>query len=63
MKKKRHWYYNRQGKLFHLTVVCFRKFGRYVLWDSNRISYISDLHLMHRIKNAGCKSKEDVVLQ
>ena len=31
------------------------------LWDSNRISYISDLHLMHRIKNAGCKSKEDVV--
>lgn len=31
------------------------------LWDSNRISYISDLHLMHKIKNAGCKSKEDVV--
>lgn len=31
------------------------------LWDPNRISYISDLHLMHRIKNAGCKSKEDVV--
>ena len=31
------------------------------LWNSNRISYISDLHLMHRIKNAGCKSKEDVV--
>ena len=31
------------------------------LWESNRISYISDLHLMHRIKNAGCKSKEDVI--
>lgn len=31
------------------------------LWNSNRISYISDLHLMHRIKNAGCKSKEDVI--
>lgn len=31
------------------------------LWDPNRIGYISDLHLMHRIKNAGCKSKEDVV--
>lgn len=30
-------------------------------WDSNRISYISDLHLMHRIKNAGCKSREDVI--
>lgn len=27
----------------------------------NKISYISDLHLMHRIKNAGCKSKEDVI--
>ena len=25
------------------------------------ITYISDLHLMHRIKNAGCKSKLDVV--
>ena len=32
-----------------------------LLWDSNRISYISDLHLMHKIKNAGCKSKDDVV--
>lgn len=32
-----------------------------LLWDSNRISYISDLHLMHRIKNAGCKSREDVI--
>lgn len=31
------------------------------LWNSNRISYISDLHLLHRIKNAGCKSKEDVI--
>lgn len=31
------------------------------LWDINRISYISDLHLMHRIKNAECKSKEDVI--
>ena len=30
-------------------------------WHTNRISYISDLHLMHRIKNAGCKSKEDVI--
>lgn len=32
-----------------------------LFWDFNRISYISDLHLMHRIKNAGCKSKEDVI--
>lgn len=39
----------------------FGSFGNMFLWDSNRISYISDLHLMHRIKNAGCKSKEDVV--
>ncbi|MFQ7273467.1 MAG: metallophosphoesterase [Blautia producta] len=31
------------------------------LGNDNRISYISDLHLMHRIKNAGCKSKEDVI--
>lgn len=29
--------------------------------DDNRISYISDLHLMHRIKNAGCKSVEDII--
>ena len=26
-----------------------------------KISYISDLHLMHKIKNAKCKSKEDVI--
>ena len=39
----------------------FESLGNMLLWDSNRISYISDLHLMHRIKNAGCKSKEDVV--
>lgn len=26
-----------------------------------RISYITDLHLMHRIQNAGCRSREDVV--
>ena len=39
----------------------FGSFGDMFLWNFNRISYISDLHLMHRIKNAGCKSKEDVV--
>ena len=39
----------------------FGSFGNMFLWDSNRISYISDLHLMHRIKNAGCKSIEDVI--
>ena len=27
----------------------------------NRISYITDLHLMHRIQNAGCRSRDDVV--
>ena len=27
----------------------------------NRISYISDLHLLHKIRNARCKSKEDIV--
>lgn len=26
-----------------------------------RISYISDLHLMHRIQNAECKSEEDII--
>ena len=26
-----------------------------------RVYYISDLHLMHRIQNAGCRSKEDVI--
>lgn len=29
--------------------------------NDNQISYISDLHLMHRIQNAKCKSKEDVI--
>ena len=29
--------------------------------DNSRISYISDLHLMHKIKNAKCRSKEDVI--
>ena len=27
----------------------------------SRISYITDLHLLHRIQNAGCRSREDVV--
>lgn len=27
----------------------------------NRVSYISDLHLMHRIQNAKCKSIEDII--
>ena len=31
------------------------------VFEYNRISYITDLHLMHRINNAHCKSKEDVV--
>ena len=39
----------------------FGSLGNMFLGDPNRISYISDLHLMHRIKNAGCKSKEDVI--
>lgn len=32
-------------------------------FDNNcqRVYYISDLHLMHRIQNAGCRSKEDVI--
>ena len=28
----------------------------------NQISYITDLHLMHRIQNAGCRSREDMIL-
>ena len=34
-----------------------------VAWDykCQRVHYISDLHLMHRIQNAGCRSKEDVI--
>ena len=27
----------------------------------NQISYITDLHLLHRIQNAGCRSREDVI--
>ena len=26
-----------------------------------RIHYVSDIHLMHRIQNAGCRSKEDII--
>lgn len=26
-----------------------------------RVHYISDIHLMHRIQNAGCRSKEDII--
>lgn len=29
-------------------------------YDYQRVHYISDLHLMHRLQNAGCRSKEDV---
>ena len=36
--------------------------NKYSLTNKNsKICYISDLHLMHRIKNAGCKSKEDII--
>lgn len=41
--------------------MCFENLGNILLQESNKVSYISDLHLMHRIKNAGCKSKEDVI--
>ena len=32
-----------------------------VIEKYNRISYISDLHLMHKIEKAKCKSKEDMI--
>ena len=32
-----------------------------VFENDNRVGYISDLHLMHRIQNAGCKSEEDII--
>ena len=34
-----------------------------VIFDNKcqRVCYISDLHLMHRIQNAGCRSKEDII--
>ena len=30
-------------------------------YKCQRVYYVSDIHLMHRIKNAGCRSKEDVI--
>ena len=33
----------------------------FYLGKSRRISYISDLHLMHKIMDAKCRSKEDVI--
>lgn len=32
-----------------------------LITTANESNYISDLHLMHRIQNAGCRSKEDVI--
>ena len=34
---------------------------KYIDYNINRIYYISDLHLMHKIQNADCKSEEDIV--
>lgn len=30
-------------------------------YKCQRVHYVSDIHLMHRIQNAGCRSKEDVI--
>lgn len=30
-------------------------------YKCQRVYYVSDIHLMHRIQNAGCRSKEDVI--
>lgn len=30
-------------------------------YKCQRVYYVSDLHLMHRIQNAGCRSKEDII--
>lgn len=30
-------------------------------YKCQRVSYISDIHLMHKIQNAGCRSVEDVI--
>lgn len=30
-------------------------------YKCQRVHYISDIHLMHRIQNSGCRSKEDII--
>lgn len=30
-------------------------------YKCQKVNYISDIHLMHKIQNAGCRSKEDVI--
>ena len=30
-------------------------------YNCQRVHYVSDIHLMHRIQNAGCRSKEDMI--
>ena len=30
-------------------------------YKCQRVHYVSDIHLMHRIKKAGCRSEEDVI--
>lgn len=32
-----------------------------IIYKCQRVQYISDIHIMHRIQNAGCRSKEDVI--
>ena len=36
-------------------------FDRSCDYKYQRVYYISDIHLMHRIQNAGCRSKEDII--
>lgn len=36
--------------------------GKHYFDTDQRIHYISDLHLMHKIKNFGCKSNDDIIL-
>lgn len=43
------------------SAMLFGNVSNILIRDVNRIGYISDLHLMHRIKNAECKSREDVI--
>lgn len=35
--------------------------NRSINYDYQRVHYISDLHLMHKLQNANCQSKEDIL--
>lgn len=43
--------------IYRTNIQCF---GKYFSYDCQSVYYISDIHLMHKLQNAHCRSKEDI---